>query len=157
MPLPVASAEPLNIPEAAFDANGLAVLMIPGGRYGGDWSITFSGPGHVNCGTLLTAVDERRKQELLTDPGYPDRAIETAFTWLAGETRKQGLRVVGFECLNSQHSPAERPYFCLARAIVASKAFIPEPGVTYADEKTLDAAMGYVPALEGLETKESGQ
>ena len=143
MPLPVASAEALDIPESAFDGNGLAVLMIPGGRYGGDWTVSVMA-GDINCGSLSTTAPERSKRELLSDPGYPDRAIETAFIWLISETRKQSLRVVSWECLNSQHSPAECPYFCLARAIVASEAFTPAPGVTYADEQTLDAVMGYV-------------
>jgi hypothetical protein len=143
MPLPVASAEALSIPETAFNADGLAVLAIPGGRYGGDWSISFMA-GDVNCGSLSTSVDDRRKRELQSDPGYPDRAIETAFIWLIGQTREQGLRVVGWECFNSRYAEAERQFFCLARAIVAGKAFIPAPGVTYADEMTLDAAMGYV-------------
>ena len=149
MPLPISSSEDLHIPASQFNEHGLAVLMIPGGRYGGDWSITFSGAGHVKCGALFTSVDDRRKQELQQDPGYPDRAIETAFIWLVGETRKQGLRVVGFECLNSQHGPAERPYFCLARAIVASEKFVPVPGARYADEMTLDEAMGYVTTETG--------
>ena len=142
MPLPVASAEALDIPESAFDGNGLAVLMIPGGRYGGDWTVSVMA-GDINCGSLSTTAPERSKRELLSDPGYPDRAIETAFIWLISETRKQSLRVVSWECLNSQHSPAECPYFCLARAIVASETFTPAPGVTYADEMTLDEVMGY--------------
>jgi hypothetical protein len=145
MPLAVASAEALNIPESAFNADGLAVIMVPGGRYGGDWSIRFVGPDDAKCGEIFTSAPDRSKQVLQSDRAYPDRAIETAFTWLVGQAREQGLRVAGWECFNSQYAEAERPYFCLARAIVASKAFIPEPGVTYADEQTPDAVMGYVP------------
>ena len=143
MPLQVRSAEVLDIPETAFNEHGLAVLMLPGGRYGGDWSISYMA-GDAKCGSLFTSVDDRRKRELEKDPGYPDRAIETEFIWLTGAAQEQGLRVVGFECLNSQYGEAERPFFCLARVVVASKAFVPSPGVTYADEQTLDAVMGYV-------------
>lgn len=146
MPLPIADAQPLDIPAGAFNDDGLAVIMIPGGRYGGDWSINFMGPADVKCGSLFTSVDERRKRALQSDPGYPDRAIETAFIWLVGQAREHGWRVVAWECFNSRYGEDERPFFCLARAIVASEKFTPAPGVTYADEQTLDAAMGYVAA-----------
>ncbi len=145
MPLPIASSEDLTIPPRSFNENGLAVIMLSGARYGGDWVISATASAHGPAfGKLWTSVDERRKQALEQDPGYPDRAIETAFIWLAGETKRQDLRVVMFERLNDQYGESERPYFCLARAVIASEKFTPMPGVTYADEMTLDAAMGYV-------------
>jgi hypothetical protein len=144
VPLPVSSSEPLSIPATEFNEHGLAVIFLSGGRYGGDWAFNATVPGgDRSLGEFETSVDDRRKQALQNDPGYPDRAIETAFIWLTGEVRKHGWRVVGFECLNDQYGPAERPYFCLARAIVADSTFKPSPGVTYADEMTLDAVMGY--------------
>lgn len=150
MPLPIADADPLNIPESAFNADGLAVIMLPGGRYGGDWVIQAvnAGGDQQPAGKIRTSVDGRRKQVLENDPGYPDRAIETAFIWLTGEARRQGLRVVDFECLNGRYAPAERPFFCLARGIVASAAFIPAEGVTYADDQTLDAVMACTPRAD---------
>jgi len=149
MPLPISSSEDLHIPDSQFNEHGLAVLMIPGGRYGGDWSISFVGPDDAKIGSIFTSAPERSKQELQSDRAYPDRAIETAFIWLVGQAREQAMRVVAWECFNSQYAEAERPYFCLARAIVASKAFIPAPGATYADEMTLDEAMGYVTTETG--------
>ena len=150
MPLPIVSAEPLDIPESAFNEHGLAVIMLPGGRYGGDWVIqAVSADGASQpAGEIRTSVDAHRKQALERDPGYPDRAVETVFTWLVGETKARGWRVVGFERLNDQYGPDERPFFCLARAIIASGNFAAEPGVTYADEMTLDAVMGYASASE---------
>lgn len=139
MPLPIVSAVPLDIPVAAFNADGLAVLAVPGGRYGGDWVVCFVADD-VKCGEISTSAGAA-KRVLLPDPGYPDRAIETAFAWLAGETRKHGWRVVGWECFNSRYGPAERPYFCLAQAIVASEAFVPAPGITYADETAPGVSM----------------
>jgi hypothetical protein len=143
MPLSVESAEALDIPESAFNSDGLAVLMVPGGRYGGDWSVTFVGPDDVKFGKIFTAAG-RSKQELLNDPRYPYLAAETAFIWLVGQAREQGWRVVSWECFNDQYGEDERPYFCLARAIVASEKFTPAPGAAYADELTLDEAMGYI-------------
>lgn len=95
MPLPVASTEPLDIPGTAFNSDGLAVLAVSGDRYGGDWHINFIGPDGVKLGSLITSIDEHRKQALLSDPGYPDRAIETAFIWLLGQVREHGWRLAG--------------------------------------------------------------
>jgi hypothetical protein len=143
MPLPVGSSEPLSIPATEFNEHGLAVIMLSGGRYGGDWVIgaSVSADGPV-LGEIRTEAGSSRPT-LEPDPRYPYLAIETAFAWLRGEAGRLGLRVVGFECLNDQYGPAERPYFCLAQAIVASGEFIPAPGAVYADEMTLDAVMGY--------------
>jgi hypothetical protein len=140
MPLAIESAKALNIPETAFNADGLAVLTVPGARYGGDWSVSFRGTGDAELGSVFTSAG-RSKRELESDPRYPYLAIETAFIWLIGQAREHGWRVVSWECFNSCYGENERPFFCLARAIVASPAFVPEPGVTYADELTLDAVM----------------
>jgi hypothetical protein len=145
MPLPVASSDGLTIPAGDFNDDGLAVIILQGGRYGGDWTVHAMIDGD-SLGEFSTEVDARRKAELQTDPGYPDRAIETAFIWLMGEAKRQGMRVVFFECLNSRYDAESRPYFCAAQALVASAAFTPEAGVTYADEMTLDAVMGYATA-----------
>ena len=143
MPLPVSSSENLSIPPDQFNADGLAVIFLSGARYGGDWTVTTSvsadGPvlGGFNTGAGAS------RPALKGDPRYPYLAIETAFIWLRGETARLGWRVVGFECLNDQYGERERPYFCLARAIIAGERFTPAPGVAYADERTLDAVMGY--------------
>lgn len=143
MPLPVSSSEPLSIPAAEFNEHGLAVIMLSGGRYGGDWAIGAStNADGEKLGELRTEAGSSRR-ELEHDPRYPYLAIETAFAWLTGEVQRHGWRVVAFDCLNDQYGEAERPYFCLAQAIVASGQFKPSPGVTYADEMTLDAVMGY--------------
>jgi hypothetical protein len=143
MPLPISSSEDLSIPATEFNEHGLAVIMLSGGRYGGDWMIGAStnvdgdrlGEFETDAGPSKPALER--------DPRYPYLAIETAFIWLMGEAPKHGWRVVGFECFNDRYGEAERPYFCLARAVVASEQFKPSPGVTYADEMTLDAVMGY--------------
>ena len=91
-------------------------------------------------------MDEGRKRALKDDPAYPDRAVESAFIWLIEQTRAQGLRVVMFECLNHHYGPGEAPYFCAARAVIASPVFVPQPETRYADEQTLDEVMGYTGA-----------
>ena len=148
MPLAVASAEPLDIPESAFNANGLAVIMVPGGRYGGDWSVNFMGADDAKFGEIFTAAPESSKRKLLSDPGYPDRAIETAFIWLVGQAREHG-------CGSSASSASTRPTATPSAPTSAS----PAPSsparrssrcrVPYADEMTLDEAMGYVTTETG--------
>jgi hypothetical protein len=154
--LPCRTRKPLNLPARAFNADGLAVLMLTGGRYGGDWAMGFApmdAPGDI-CGELRTEAGDR-KGVLLSDPGYPGRAAETAFIWLLAQAREHGWRLVAWECMNSVYSPPEAAYFVAARAIVANESFTPAEGVTYADEQTLDAAMGYVP-VPGTGDSESG-
>jgi hypothetical protein len=144
MPLPYDTTTDLQIPAGAFNNDGLAVLLLQGGRYGGDWTVVASGgPERDTWGEFCTSIDDRRKRALLTDPGYPDRAAETAFIWLMDQAKRQGLRVVGWECMNSHYGPGEAPYFCAAQAIVANESFVPAEGVIYADGQTLDAVMGY--------------
>lgn len=57
MPLPVSSSEPLSIPAAEFNEHGLAVIMLSGGRCGGDWAI---GEGRSQA---LAAVGLKAPQE----------------------------------------------------------------------------------------------
>jgi hypothetical protein len=141
VPLPVSSSNPLAVPADQFNADGLAVVFLSGGRYGGDWIVAAStGADGPRLGAFTTEAGAALAQ-LKDDPAYPDRAIETAFIWLRGQSARLGWRVVGFECLNNQHGPRERPYFALARAVIANEAFTPAPGVIYADAMTLDEVM----------------
>ena len=142
MPLPISSSEDLSIPATEFNEHGLAVIMLSGGRYGGDWMIGAGAEDAGKLGELGTDAGPSRA-ELERDPRYPYLAIETAFAWLRGEADRLGLRVVAFDCLNDRYGEAERPYFCLARAVVANASFAPRAGIAYADEMTLDAVMGY--------------
>jgi hypothetical protein len=146
MPLPFCVTQALDVPPADFNAHGLAVVDIRGGRYGGDWvvSAVIAGrqPDEV-IGRIDTEAGGRR-DHLTSDPQYPDRAIETAFVWLNDETRRRGWRLVSCECANQGIPAHQAPYFCAARVIIASETFVPAPGVTYADELTLDHWMGYV-------------
>ena len=143
MPLLVGRSTPLRVPAGYFNADGLAVLMLHGGRRRVDWSIAASAVDKATVGKIQTSVDDSSTREPADDAECPDRAIETAFIWVVGEAQQQGLRVVAFECLNHLYGPAERASFCLARAVVANQSFRPTIGVTYADQMTLAAVMRY--------------
>jgi hypothetical protein len=139
VPLPVSSSNPLAVPADQFNADGLAVVFLSGDRYGGDWIVAVSAAADgPRLGGFTTEADAALAQ-LKND--YPDRAIETAFIWLHSQSARLGWRVVGFECLNDQYEPGERPYFALARAVIANEAFTPAPGVIYADAMTLNEVM----------------
>lgn len=151
MPLPYITGKALDIPAGAFNADGLAVLIAQGGRYGGDWHIAFTAQDDRQeaLGRFQTdAGGATAKRALTGDPGYPYRAIESAFIWLMEQAKAHGWRVVGFECLNSHYGPDEAPYFCAAQALVAGDSFMPQPGVFYADALTLDQVMGYTEAQQ---------
>jgi hypothetical protein len=129
--LPVTDSSDLTLGEAAFDDNSLCVVFVNGGRYGGDWSMGVArSAGSEPCGSFWVM---RVNGITPGDPGYPDMVIETAFSWLKAQARAKGWRVLHWENLNSEYGPAERPYFALARAILGSSRFEPQPGVVYAD------------------------
>lgn len=138
MPLGISSGTGLELPAGEFNADGLAVIMISGGRYGGAWAISATATAD---GPKLGEFRTSSPRDLTGDPRYPDLAIETAFIWLRGETVRLGLRLVGFENLNQHYDAGSRPYFCLAQAVIANRSFVPVPGVRYADDQTLDEAM----------------
>lgn len=141
MPLSISSGTGLELPSAEFNADGLAVIMISGGRYGGQWVMGAS--AKADGPKLGEFWADSGPRDLTGDPCYPDLAIETAFVWLRGETARLGLRLVGFENLNRHYDADSRPYFCLARAIIASPSFVPVPGARYAEEQTPDEATAF--------------
>jgi hypothetical protein len=139
MPLEYGTTQPLTID--TYDENGLAAIVVQGGRYGGTWVITATANDGRAVGELRTSLDEQRHPDLVDDPRYPYLAIESAFIWLREQTEHQGLGLAYFECLNHHYPPGDAPYFCAARAVVAGPEFVPTPGVEYADGWTLDQAM----------------
>ena len=131
--LTVVPREDLALDDTAFNDDGLAALLVSGSRYGGDWQMAASTcAGNSPCGSFWTA---RPGSVSPDDPGYPDHAVAAAFAWLAGQARDRGWRVLLWENLNDAYAPAERPYFTLARAVLGSERFVPQPGVQYADEE----------------------
>lgn len=126
----------LAVSSHSFNGNGLAVVYLSGNRYGGDWIITVSAnaDGPVLGQLETSAGSDSSRDRLSADPAYPDIAIRAAYSWLLAQVREHQQRVVGFTLLNDRYGPDERPYCCLAEAVLASRAFSPAPGVAYADE-----------------------
>ena len=134
MPLPYEVTSPLDVPASAFNPDGIAVISINGGRYGGHWVINaFVDVREESAGEIETTYDLRRS-DLTKDDRYPDLAADTAYVWLHDHVKKHGWRLLMWENLNSQYGPDERPYFSTARAVIGNDKFVPAPGVRYADE-----------------------
>lgn len=135
MPLPYDTSKNLDIPTSTFNDDGIAVIDIRGGRYGGHWVINafVAGADEREAGSIETCYDLRR-DDLTKDERYPNLAADTAYVWLHGEMKQRGWRLLAWENLNQHYPAGERPYFMAARAVIGSDKFVPAPGVKYADE-----------------------
>ncbi|NUR59397.1 MAG: hypothetical protein HOV87_12120 [Catenulispora sp.] len=131
MALPFRQTTELAIPDELFSEHGLAVLTVHGGRAGGHWHIRITDPSGVTGGIVTTYSDPQAASD---DPTYPDLAVEAAYFWIRDAVADRGLRLLQLESLNDRYDADQRPYFCLAQAVIANAAFVPEPGVIYADQ-----------------------
>lgn len=113
MPLAYEVTKALDIPATNYNADGLASLVVHGGRYGGSWQISALADNEP-LGTIFTSPDDR-----------PAMAIDTALVWLNDETTRAGLRLVHFEDCGDQLPAGERPFFIIGRAVVANAGFVP--------------------------------
>lgn len=111
MPLPYIVAKPLApIPPDRFNADGLAGLIVAGGRYGGHWVLNASFTPEEVIGTIETEQDDR-----------PSMAVDTAYVWINDEAARIGLKIVHFESMNDRYPPDQAPYFAAAQFILAGK------------------------------------
>lgn len=124
MPLPYEVTTDLDIPADAFNADGIAIVNVQGGRYGGNWVIrAFVGTASEPAGEIESTYDLRRS-DLTKDERYPDLAVDTVYVWLHDHVKKHAC----------SFGADERPFFIAARALIGSVEFVPAPGVKYADE-----------------------
>lgn len=111
MPLAYEVTEPLTIPSAAFNKDGLAVLTAHGARYGGQWLISiFDNDPESKLGEIETVADDR-----------PSMAVDTAYVFINDVCVKAGLKIVSFNNLNDRYPPDQAPFFALAQFVVADK------------------------------------
>jgi len=76
MPLAYTVDQPLQpIPVDQFNADGIAVVMVSGGRYGGQWVmdayVDHDNPDAQPIGSIETTPDDR-----------PSMAVDTAYVWM---------------------------------------------------------------------------
>lgn len=114
MPLAYQVTEPLSIPDAAFNADDIATILVQGGRYGGEWVMNAialdGGPIREDVeviGSIQTARDDR-----------PSMAVDTAVVWVNDVCVKAGLKLAHFENRNGDYGPNEAPYFAAALFLI---------------------------------------
>jgi hypothetical protein len=103
----------LNIPADAFD-NGMAVLLVTGGSYGGAWvmnalPVDADGVRNRPCGSIETDPAERQ----------PGRALTAVRAWLEDYCEGTPFSLLHFESMNHTYGPDEAPFFSSAKAIIA--------------------------------------
>lgn len=105
--------EPLNVPADAFNADGIATLILTGGRYGGQWLINVC-HGPAENPDIIGSVET----DVTTDP---DEAAAAALSWVREECVRTGLKVAHYVNHNDRYGPAERPFFTLAQVLLVDK------------------------------------
>lgn len=138
MPLHYEVTELLTIPAAEFNENHIAVLLVVGNRYGGQWKINLlSQREHPNeavaLGTIETFYDHQR-DDLTDSPRYPQLGLDTALIWLLAETKEKGWRLLTWKDVNDQVPEDAKKFTIGAQVLLGSDQFVPAPGVEYADE-----------------------
>lgn len=106
---------PLDIPASCFSDQGVAVLLVTGGSYGGQWvlnALAMNLDGSVSdqpCGSIMTGEAPRN----------PERALTAARAWCEAYCEGTPFSLAVFESLNHTYSPGEAPFFASARVAVA--------------------------------------
>jgi hypothetical protein len=137
--LTVNTKEPLRIPNAAFNEDCTAVVVLHTARYGGNWSVQInpSAPEHGDApwGEAWTELAAGTPERVKRAATYRDASYRELLKWLDGQAKAAGLRLLG--AVN--HSDA-RKFFIVAVAVLGNAAFRPTPGCEYLDE-TLSARL----------------
>ena len=111
--LPYEVTQELALPAEAFDQNGMAVLAITGGSYGGTWVLNA-------ISTHLPPSEAEPAGQIETDeaPRQPERPLTAARHWLTAYCAANGCELAHFEPLNHTYSPDEAPFFSSAQAVI---------------------------------------
>jgi hypothetical protein len=106
---------PLAIPASCFSDKGIAVLLVTGGSYGGQWvlnALPMNMDGTVSdqpCGTITTAEA----------PRDPERALTAARAWFEAHCEGTPFALIDLKSLNHMYGPNEAPFMASGQAIVA--------------------------------------
>lgn len=103
----------LAVPEPSFNKDGIASLIVTGGRYSGTWKINVC-DGPADSPTILGSVWTESTED-------PSVAVATATAWLAEECTRLGLKVAHVEDHSHKYGPDERPYFVTFQALLVDK------------------------------------
>ncbi|MFF3730847.1 hypothetical protein ACFYXM_11125 [Streptomyces sp. NPDC002476] len=144
MPLHYEATKPLTVPDSEFNENHIAVLLVIGNCYGGQWTINLlSQREHPDeatpLGTIETFYDHQR-EDLTDSPRYAQLGLDTALVWLLAEAKRRNWRLLVWESVNDQVPEDARKFTIGARVALGGEQFVPAPGAKYADEVLTGAA-----------------
>ncbi len=112
MPLTYDTREPLVIPDEGWNDDGQLLLLVQGGRYGGQWLMSAApldlehGPGD-EVGAIWTALDYR-----------PAMAVDTAVVWVNDACARAGHSVLAVMNLNHLYDADSAPYFAAVQFVI---------------------------------------
>lgn len=114
MPVAYTTDTPLTVPAHAFNADGVASLILTGASYGGGyWTINAChGPG--DNPTIIGTVETNQTTD-------PEEAAAAALAWVKDECAHVGLKVAHYVNHSDRYGPAERPYFTTAQVLIVDK------------------------------------
>jgi hypothetical protein len=115
-PLTYTTEQPLDLPATAYNDNGIAVVVLAGSRYAGEWKVNAC----IGAGDDATVIGSLGTGKTTVT----DAVVTASLAWIAGECERLGLKVVHTENDNHRYGPAERPYFTCARALVVDKDWV---------------------------------
>ena len=109
MTLDYETVQDLAIPDTAYNADGIATLVLTGGSYGGMWVMNAIVLGEEEpSGSIETAEAPRR----------PDLALDAAEDWVGRECARLGVALRLCVSKNDQYGPGEAPFFTTGLALV---------------------------------------
>lgn len=113
MPLAYETRRSLTFPDRIFSADDIAVIVVTGARYGGQWSLSAlvvqeGGPS-----------DDSKLGEIFTaENPDPQQAVDTAYVWVNDACVSGDVKLAHFENKNSTYGPDEAPYFASALFLI---------------------------------------
>lgn len=138
MPLHYEVIEPLTVPVNEFNENHIAVLLVVGNRYGGQWKIDVLSQrersGEAAALGTIEAFHDHQRVNLTDSPRYPQLGLDTALIWLLTEAKDKGWRLLTWEDVSDQVPEDARKFTIGARVALGSDQFVPAPAAVYADE-----------------------
>lgn len=107
---------PSPSPDDAFNADDVAVILVNGARYGGQWALNAwpvkdGRPSENPVGEIFTEKTDR-----------PDVAVDAAYVWINDACTKAGMKLAHFVNKNSEYGPNEAPFFAAALFVVDRRA-----------------------------------
>jgi hypothetical protein len=111
MPLQFQVVKPLVIPGDAYNADDVAVIVVTGGRYGGQWALNAIATHGSKKGCPIGEIETERDER-------PSMALDTALVWVNDACAKARVKLVTWQNKNDQYGPDEAQFFASAIFVI---------------------------------------